>query len=111
MSDDGKKDELIDRLREWNRRGTSRDEPAPAREEPAPEEDENDEDGEPMSVMKGDVTMMDVSMMDADDDDQDAETPAAKRTPGRPPEGDERQEDQDIPRARSGDGDGGPSAH
>mmetsp|Transcript_12146 Transcript_12146/g.56367 ORF Transcript_12146/g.56367 Transcript_12146/m.56367 type:complete len:368 (+) Transcript_12146:2-1105(+) len=29
--------------------------------------------------------MMDVSMMDADDDDHDAETPAAKRTPGRPP--------------------------
>ena len=85
LSDDGKKDELIDRLREWNRRGTSRDETAPAREEPAPEEDEEDEDGEPMSVMKGDVTMMDVSMMDADDDDLDAETPAAKRTPGRPP--------------------------
>ena len=38
-----------------------------------------------MSVMKGDVTMMDVSMMDADDDDLEAETPAAKRTPGRPP--------------------------
>ena len=85
LSDDGKKDELIDRLREWNRRGTSRDETAPAREEPAPEEDEDDEDGEPMSVMKGDVTMMDVSMMDADDDDLEAETPAAKRTPGRPP--------------------------
>ena len=85
LSDDGKKDELIDRLREWNQRGTSRDETAPAREEPAPEEDEDDEDGEPMSVRKGDVTMMDVSMMDADDDDHDAETPAAKRTPGRPP--------------------------
>jgi len=77
LSDDGKKEELIDRLREWNQRGTSREEPAP--------EDDEDGEPEPMSVMKGDVTMMDVSMMDADDDDHDAETPAAKRTPGRPP--------------------------